>query len=59
MNLKTLMLEVYPIPQYHVAASCGISPSVFSDYVTGIRTISVKHAQALAQYFECEMEDLI
>jgi hypothetical protein len=45
------------VPQYVVAGACRIHPSTLSDYCAG-KAPKLKHLRALAEYFDCEMEDL-
>jgi hypothetical protein len=57
-RLKIYLLESDE-PQYRIAASCGIHPSVLSKYALGQENMSIKHLRALCKYFKCRQSDLL
>ena len=50
-NLKVLLLEA-DVPQYQVAAKCGIHPSQLSRYALMQDDIKPRHLRALCKYFK-------
>ena len=59
MHILRLYLAVHgaDVPQYVVAGACRIHPSTLSAYCAG-KAPKLKHLRSLAEYFDCEMEDL-
>lgn len=47
------------VPQYRISGITGVHPSRISEYSLGQKAIPPHHLIALAQFFECEPEDLI
>jgi len=56
-KLKIKLLES-EVPQYQVAARCGMHPSQLSSYALGQTTIPIKHLRSLTKYFKCRQQDL-
>lgn len=47
------------VPQYRISGITGVHPSRISEYSLNQKKIPPHHLIALAQFFECEPEDLI
>lgn len=46
-------------PQYQIAASAGIHPSIFSQYVRGEKDITTGHLKALCTLFNLPSDQLV
>lgn len=47
------------IPQYAIAAECGMSPAMLYFVIKGERTMPPKALEALSDYFDCDPNDLL
>lgn len=57
-NLKVLLLEA-DVPQYQVAAKCGIHPSQLSRYALLQDDVKPKHLRALCRFFKVAQQELL
>jgi transcriptional regulator with XRE-family HTH domain len=57
-NLKVLLLEA-DVPQYQVAAKCGLHPSQLSRYALQQDEIKPKHLRALCRFFRVTQQELL
>ena len=57
-NLSEL-LEATDVPDWQVAAECGIHPSALSCYQRGTRVPHERHAAYLADYFDVTIEVIL